>query len=325
VIVAEGYRNAELPQFATHAQQFVNQFFATAPIDTLQCAINVYRIDVESTDSGADDPTACGGTGATPATYFDAHFCNGGIQRLLLVNNTTVLNVVNAQVPQWHQIIVIVNSPIWGGAGGQIGTTSIAGGWEGIAIHEMGHSAFGLADEYEYWAGCGVDTGQNNHTGAEPVEPNVTKNTDRTTMKWKDLVLAATPMPTTSNADCSQCDPQPNPVGADVVGTFEGGRYFHCQMYRPQFDCMMRNLTEFCAVCRQRIRETLTPFLGACYAPTFAPSGCIPCLVLMIVYIIVIVILSLFAWIPGVACRIKQLRYRMQNCGRGSTDPCVAL
>lgn len=325
VIVAEGYRKSELGQFASHAQQFVDAFFATKPIDSLQCAINVFRVDVASTDSGADDPTACGGTGAMPATYFDASFCNFGIQRLLLVNNTTVLNVVNAQVPEWHQILVIVNTPIWGGAGGQPGTTSIAAGWEGIAIHEMGHSAFQLADEYEYWAGCGTDTTQNSYPGPEPAEVNVTRNTDRATMKWRDLVLPATPMPTTSNADCTQCDPQPNPVSADTIGTFEGAKYYHCALYRPRFDCMMRNFDVFCAVCSRRITETLTPFLGSCYAPVFEPSGCIPCLLLALVYAIAIIILSLFAWIPAVRCRIKQLRFRMQNCGKGNRNPCIEL
>ena len=67
------------------------------------------------------------------------------------------------------------------------------------------------------------------------------------------------------------------PVAADTVGTFEGARYYRCRMYRPQFDCMMRNLSAFCAVCPRRIRQTP----------------------------ITILILSLF----------RQLRYRIQNCG----------
>ena len=213
VLVAEGYTNAQLGQFATDAQKFVDELFSTAPFNDLKCAINVYRIDVSSTDSGADDPAACGGTGATPATYFDASFCNSGIRRLLLVNNTTVLNVVNAQVPQWHSVLVVVNSSVWGGAGGSIGTTSTAPGWEKIPIHEMGHAVFGFADEYEYWASC-AEVGHDNYAGAEPAQPNVTANADRATIKWSSLILPATPMPTTDNADCGNCDPQPNPVAS---------------------------------------------------------------------------------------------------------------
>ena len=68
VIVSEGYRSIEMAQFATDAQQFANTLLATAPFDRLRKAINVFRVDVTSTDSGARDPTKCGGTGAKPKT-----------------------------------------------------------------------------------------------------------------------------------------------------------------------------------------------------------------------------------------------------------------
>jgi hypothetical protein len=57
VIVSEGYRSSEMLQFATDAQQFANTLLATAPFDRLRQAINVLRVDVTSTDSGARDPT----------------------------------------------------------------------------------------------------------------------------------------------------------------------------------------------------------------------------------------------------------------------------
>ena len=215
VIVAEGYQDtaADMAQFASDAQQFVDSLFSTPPLNELRNAFNIFRVDVTSTDRGADDPTACGGSGATPATYFDASFCGGGIRRALVVDNNIVRSVVDVQVPEWHQILVIVNSSIWGGTGGAIGVTSKAPGWEGIAIHEFGHSGFGLADEYEYLQGCGIDKDHNNHPPLpEPAQPNVTTNSDRATIKWADLILNSTPVPTTSNADCTQCDPQGPPA-----------------------------------------------------------------------------------------------------------------
>ncbi len=264
VLVAEGFQAGEISDFSNQVQQFVNFLFTTPPFDSLSSAFNVYRVDVASTESGADDPTACGGTGATVDTYFDASFCNGNIRRLLLVDSAKVIDTVDVEVPEWHQILVVVNSTIWGGAGGSIGTTSISPGWENIAIHEMGHAAFGLADEYQYWAGCGIDTDRDHYTGGEPAAPNVTINTDRSTIKWGDLILATTSLPTTSNPTCAECDTQPSPVPAGTVGAFEGAYYHHCGVYRPQYNCMMRNLQPFCAVCRARIEETMTPFL-----PTF--------------------------------------------------------
>jgi IgA Peptidase M64/FG-GAP-like repeat len=258
VLVAEGYRSAELPQFASDAQSIADTLLATPPFDRLRSAINVHRIDVSSTDSGADDPTACGGTGVTAATYFDASFCNFGIRRLLLVDTLSVLNVVNARVPEWHAILVTVNSTVYGGAGGTVGVYSLAPGASLIALHELGHTAFALADEYEYWAGCGIDTDRDNHPAVEPSEPNVTTSTDRATIKWRDLIAAETAVPTTSNPDCTTCDPQASPVPAGTVGAFEGAHYFHCRAFRPEFDCRMRTLNaEFCAVCRREIRRAI--------------------------------------------------------------------
>ncbi len=269
VLVGDGYQAAQMANYANDAQSFVNALFGTPPFSDLiylttplHRAINVYRVDVSSTDSGADDPAGCGGTGAARATYFDASFCNGGIRRLLQVNNTTVINVANAQVPQWHMVMALVNSTIYGGSGGQVATFSMAPGANEIGLHEMGHTAFGLADEYEYWAGCGTDTTNNNHPAAEPAEPNVTIRDTRATVKWNALIDVTTPVPTTSNANCAQCDPQPNPLPADTVGAYEGAHYYHCDCYRPQFDCRMRALGRpFCAVCSERIVETLRPFV----------------------------------------------------------------
>ena len=73
----------------------INHLKNTRPLDELWNAINIYRVDVVSTDSGADDPVACGGTGAAPATYFDGSFCDGGIRRALDVNSTTAITVAN--------------------------------------------------------------------------------------------------------------------------------------------------------------------------------------------------------------------------------------
>lgn len=262
-ILAEGYKQSELPTFATDALAFANYLKATKPYDTLWPAINIHRVDVSSTDSGADDPTACGGTGATPKTYFDATFCVNNLPRLLAVNNATALSVATAQVPHVTVTVVIANTTKYGGSGGQVATYSKAPQAIEIAVHEMGHTAYALADEYNYYAGCDSgETGHDTYTGTEPAQPNVTANKDKSTIKWKSLIAAATSVPTTSNADCSKCDPQANPVSATTVGAFEGAFYFHCGAWRPQYDCKMRTLGQpFCAVCAQAITNTISPFL----------------------------------------------------------------
>ena len=265
VIVSEGYRSDEMDQFATDAKDFADALLAAAPFDRLRPAINIFRIDVTSTDSGADDPVKCGGTGAKPRTYFDAKFCfDDKIRRLLGTKESKVVKVLNKHVPQWHVGFLAVNSPISGGSGGdKIAIFSRAPGTREIAMHEMGHSAFGLADEYEYYSNC-AESGHDKHGGGEPSQPNITTNKDRTKTKWRSLIQASTPVPTTQNADCGDCDHQQSPVPVGTIGLFEGADYYHCGVYRAEFDCRMRNLNRpFCAVCQQVVVKKLTPFLPA--------------------------------------------------------------
>jgi hypothetical protein len=279
-IMGDGYTAAQLGQYALDAQTIANTILATAPFDSLRKAINIFRIDVSSTDSGAADPVACGGSGAAPRTYFDSKFCGDGqIRRLLVTDDQTALTTAAAQVPQYHLAIVVVNSTVYGGSGGQVAVLSLAPGAPEIALHEIGHSAFGLADEYEYWAGCGVDAPgtHDHHPPGEPAQPNVTLDANRATNKWRALVLGTTAMPTTANANCAQCDPQPSPVPAGTIGTFEGAHYYHCGAYRPSFHCRMRALNfPFCGVCQDVIRRTLAPFVPALPALAFIKTANTP-------------------------------------------------
>ena len=90
-MLADGFTAAQQNDFNNACAAFVTAFRATPPFDELSPAINVFRVNVSSTDSGADDPVAGGGTGATPRTYFDSTFGSNGIRRLLICNNTTAL------------------------------------------------------------------------------------------------------------------------------------------------------------------------------------------------------------------------------------------
>ena len=172
---------------------------------------------------------------------------------------TTALQVAAAQVPEFTVALVVVNSTIYGGSGGAIGTYSLAGGATEIAIHEMGHTAFGLADEYAYYAG-GNETGHDHHPAGEPAEPNVTTNQDRNTLKWRWAVAASTAIPTMSNPNCATVDTRPSPVPAGTVGLFEGAHYYHCGAFRPEYSCKMQALgIPFCRVCRQVIWNRIGP------------------------------------------------------------------
>ncbi|WP_251075751.1 M64 family metallopeptidase [Streptomyces sp. ISL-12] len=274
VLLGDGFTAAQQAAFNTACTDFVSALTTTAPYDKIGRSINIWRVNVTSTDSGADDPASAGGTGATARTYFDSTFGANGIRRLLVCNSSTVLQTAAAQVPEFSVAIVVVNSTVYGGSGGSIGTYSLASGATEIAIHELGHTAYGLADEYAYYAG-GNETGHDHHPPGEPAEPNVTLNTDRATLEWGWAVAPTTALPTMSNPNCATVDTRPSTVPAGTVGCFEGAHYYHCRCFRPEHNCKMRELSvPFCQVCRQVIRArtkvtkpicALTPSRDAVY------------------------------------------------------------
>ena len=260
VIVAEGYQAGELARFQTDANEARDALLAESPFDEpeITCGINVYRLEVTSDESGADKP-ACsdgGGDGTTKRTYFDATFCaDGETQRLLSGDGELVESTVGSHLPQWHQILVIVNDPERGGAGGTVGWTSNSSAdWRDVFIHELGHSAFGLADEYDYDDGDAF-------AGPEPDEPNVSKVSDPASVKWSAQVTAGADDPTMDNSDCTTVNNDASPVATGIVGTFEGAQYWHCGLYRPRYACMMRETDDdFCPVCKKVIRDEMAQF-----------------------------------------------------------------
>jgi hypothetical protein len=276
VIVSEGYTSAQISDFHARVQEFITHLFSEPPFDepAVACAINVWRLDVASNESGADDP-ACGdgtGAGTTAATYFDATYCSDGeIRRLLSGDSGLVTSTVSATLPEYDNILVLVNGSMRGGAGGSVAWLSTSSGdWRDVAVHEMGHAVFGLADEYDLYSSADEE-GHDNYTGGEPGEPNVTAEADPALVKWASFVTAGATVPTMNNPDCGNPNSGASPVAAGTVGTFEGARYFHCDAYRPEYACMMRTSgTPFCAVCRQTIRDFYATF--AAPSPTTGVS-----------------------------------------------------
>ncbi len=255
-IMAEGYRQNEIPKFLSDADKFVNLFKAFKPFDEFWHRTNIYIVNVSSTDSGADLPAQCQG-GAPPVnvnTYFNASFCGAvNNKRLLVVDKETVTKVKNLTQTPAHVIFVMVNSPEYGGSGADnLPVFSTNGAAALIGIHELGHSFFNLADEYEdpY-----VTFNPDNYE-------NVTNKIQLSQIKWKDLINPGTPIPTSRNLCVG--NPFSHPVPDGTVGLFEGALYQSCNVFRPEKDCLMRNFSKrrFCAVCTRAIRRKLSQFLG---------------------------------------------------------------
>ncbi len=229
VILSEGYQSNELNQFVTDATNFTTSLFAQTPYKEYKNYFNVYAIKVPSVESGADHPgTATDVTEPdhpvqTVNTYFQSTFDYFNIHRLLVVNNTIVSTVLANNFPAYDQAIILVNSPHYGGSGGQFPVASLGNNANEIAIHELGHSFVDLLDEYypgDVFASEGI---------------NMTQNTNAATVRWK------------------------NWMGIDGVGIYQhccGGN--SAAWYRPHQDCKMRVLgSPFCAVCTEGTIEKI--------------------------------------------------------------------
>ena len=157
-----------------------------------------------------------------------------------------------------------------------------------VFVHEFGHEFAGLADEY-YTSDVAIEPAAQR---IEPWEPNVTALLDPAMLKWKDLVVAGTPVPTPwkkAEFEAYEHDIQAerrqirkeNRSEAEMdalfekekqhedellatdkysgrVGAFEGANYEARGYYRPQENCIMfTRYDKFCAVCSRGIERII--------------------------------------------------------------------
>jgi hypothetical protein len=269
-ILSEGYTGEQIDLFTKDSDKLIERLKVTAPFDRFWNALNIYRINVASKESGAKDPGICGqetGSGANPKTYFNASFCNGSptkIRRLLLADYDKAFEVVDQNISSYNDAIMIVNAPgIYGGSGRQHCAIYSTNASPTVGIHELGHSAFGLADEYNSY---GTKPGPNplKYQGSKAkdiADPNVSLTIDFVREKWGNFITAGTVLPTMSCPACSTGSGVGSVSVAHVVGAFEGGKYYDCGVYRPQERCLMRVTTDpFCKVCEAKISRDLENF-----------------------------------------------------------------
>ncbi|XVS64074.1 M64 family metallopeptidase [Actinosynnema sp. CA-299493] len=228
VFVGDGYTAGEIAVFHEHVVDKWAELSAVEPFKSHRQYFNVWQVDVVSDESGVDHDPALG---ADRDTALDMGFwCQGRdtqTERLLCVNQTKAAQFA-ALAPQADQVIALGNTAKYGGAGGGVATAAGANDQAGqIAVHELGHSIGGLADEYDY--------PYDRYGGDEPAEVNVTA--DPTGAKW--------------SAHLGQASPD-----GGVVGAFEGARYHKSGLYRPTDNSIMRTLgREFNLVGRDAMVE----------------------------------------------------------------------
>lgn len=212
VFLSDGYRAEELDQFIQDVHSVTSHFFRQTPFKEYQSYFNLLAIRVPSNQSGAKKEPS-----DVHDTFFGSTYNYAGIERLLVAENLVgALDILVQQVPLFDQAVLIVNDMKYGGSGGWLATTSVHPDAPEIALHEIGHSFAGLADEY--WAG-------DQFAGERP---NMSRENNPDLIRWRNWL---------------------NDEGVGVYPHEENPTWF-----RPHQNCKMRVLNpDFCAVCRESI------------------------------------------------------------------------
>ena len=228
VFMGDGYDNTETPQLVADAGSMSAYLLNEAPFNNYNNYFNVYVIKCVSPFTGVKHP----GTATDviepviPVTLqtnlYNTRFDGGNIHRLLFSQNSTaIFSTLSTWFPSYDQVMILGNSPEYGGSGGAYAVSSMHPLSPEIVAHEIGHSFAGLADEY--WSGA---TGES---------PNRTANSNSLTVKWSQW------------------------VGIGGTGVYPYGTVSPQNLwFTPHQNCKMQYLgTPFCPVCSQTIIERI--------------------------------------------------------------------
>lgn len=253
VIVGDGFTAAEQQAFNDRVSDVVVQALRTRePYASRMCALNIWRVNVMSTDTGVDHPNQ----GIDRNTELDVTYGNTSANEAeRCVHSASPAKVFEAagHAPEFDAVIVLANDAQWGGClADQIVFSSLAMGAATIITHELGHKIAGLADEYTCYLCDGTDS-NTSYMGPEPSQVNCTVAVPPAAIKWGGYIAAGTPLPTSVDS----------PQG--VVGLWDGCNYAATQIFRPQSNCHMADTgSPFCAVCAGELGRVLAAKCTLC-------------------------------------------------------------
>lgn len=256
-IIGDGYQQAELADFATHANAVLEAFVATAPYANFASRLNLYRIDVPSAESGASFD--CSSTATIEGCRDDIRDTAFGsifpLRFAEITGRKGLWDVPVFQLKQWElyraaagvpydAIVVLVNTKKFGGFGlYHASLTALDPDTPQGGLHEFGHAFALLADEYTNAASpC-------QSYALTPDFANMASSaTEAANVKWSQWLTPGVPLPTPDDF-----------ADKDAVGLFRGVGGGCADLYRPRRHCMMRKWGEaVCPVCaEQMVRRIL--------------------------------------------------------------------
>ncbi len=227
VIVPDGYRYQDKALMDAHADNMIALFRGWTPHKEYDDFFNYILVYAYSAETATDEcdcaiirDTMMGMhyPNSTPTCGHSDNRClqyGGGASAC---DSGGLSNIVASELraPAHDVTLLMANTGRYGGCGGQRGTFSGAHSLApGIAIHELGHTLAGLADEYG-GDGCGA------------VASEINTSSNAIDGAWPEWI-------------------------ADIGAPKEGAQYRDECLYRPQQVCTMDWLQDpYCAVCKQR-------------------------------------------------------------------------
>lgn len=190
LVLGDGYTAAERSKFESDARRFIEVLFATSPFREHRADFNVWGLCPVAEESGVSRPSS----GIYRRSPVGATYDTFGTERYVLTTENRALRDIASFAP-YEFIEILVNGQTYGGGGifNQFATVAIDNLWSGyVGVHEFAHQFAGLADEY-YTSDVAYLAPEHK---TEPWEPNVTALFDPENLKWRDLTVAGTPVPT---------------------------------------------------------------------------------------------------------------------------------
>ncbi len=220
VLLGDGYTLDQMQLFREHGEKLIALMHDDPGMEAHFSAWNIHMVETPSVESGIDDSV---NNDIRNTVFNTGYFCRE-VQRLICGDTVEMFDVAISEYPNFDQIVLLVNDPRYGGSGGSV-AISTSSALE-IALHEMGHSIAGLADEY-------VDPFLPEGAVAEYVEgrfANVSSSNNPGLVPWSHWIDSQNLLPS---------------IEGDVgVGVFEGAYYKSNGFYRPTSDSLMRSYLE---------------------------------------------------------------------------------
>jgi IgA Peptidase M64 len=287
LILGDGYAESERQKFGQDARRLVDLLFGTSPFKERRQDFNVWGLCPPATESGVSRPS----TGKHRRSPVGARYDAFGSERYVLTFENRTFRDIASFAP-YDVVEIIVNDRTYGGGGifNLYATVAVDNQWAPyVFVHEFGHHFAGLADEYYTSDVAYLPSEQR----LEPWEANATALQDPANLKWKDLISAGTPLPTSwpkeayeeqsrefqkrrrairaankpeAEMEALFAEQQKKDTAllasgphAHDVGAFEGALYEARGYYRPQADCIMftRDNVPFCRVCQRAISRVI--------------------------------------------------------------------